>query len=98
MQSLKLAGLTALLCAGIALAQSPQSQKPVSSGSSSSSSSGDAAPASPPKAPDDGKVAQTPPSPPIRVNVNEVIVPVTVTDAQGKFVSDLDKKDFQVFE
>jgi Ca-activated chloride channel homolog len=35
---------------------------------------------------------------PIRVNVNEVIVPVTVTDDKGRFVSDLDKKDFQIFE
>ncbi|MGA8597125.1 MAG: VWA domain-containing protein, partial [Bryobacteraceae bacterium] len=37
-------------------------------------------------------------APPIRVNVNEVIVPVTVTDDKGRFVSDLDQKDFQVFE
>ncbi|MBV9303301.1 MAG: VWA domain-containing protein [Acidobacteriaceae bacterium] len=36
--------------------------------------------------------------PPIRVNVNEVIVPVTVTDEKGRFVSDLDRKDFHVFE
>ena len=35
---------------------------------------------------------------PIRVAVNEVIVPVTVTDDEGRFVSDLDKKDFQVFD
>jgi VWFA-related protein len=34
----------------------------------------------------------------IRVSVNEVIVPVTVTDEKGRFVSDLDKKDFSVFE
>ncbi|MFL6416954.1 MAG: VWA domain-containing protein [Bryobacteraceae bacterium] len=34
----------------------------------------------------------------IRVSVNEVIVPVTVTDEKGRFVSDLDKKDFQVYE
>jgi VWFA-related protein len=34
----------------------------------------------------------------IRVTVNEVIVPVTVTDEKGRFVSDLDKKDFQVYE
>ena len=46
-----------------------------------------------------------PPAPPsksdpsaIHVSVNEVIVPVTVTDDRGRFVSDLDKKDFQVFE
>jgi VWFA-related protein len=34
----------------------------------------------------------------IRVSVNEVIVPVTVTDEKGRFVSDLDKKDFQIYE
>src|ERR1035438_9960707 len=35
---------------------------------------------------------------PIRVQVNEVIVPVTVTDEKGRFVSDLQQKDFQIFE
>jgi len=35
---------------------------------------------------------------PIQVQVNEVIVPVTVTDDKGRFVSDLDQKDFTVFE
>lgn len=34
----------------------------------------------------------------IRVQVNEVIVPVTVTDEKGRFVSDLDEKDFTIFE
>jgi Ca-activated chloride channel homolog len=34
----------------------------------------------------------------IKVQVNEVIVPVTVTDFKGKFVSDLEKKDFKVFD
>ncbi len=34
----------------------------------------------------------------IRVSVNEVIVPVTVTDEKGRFVSDLDQKDFSIFE
>lgn len=38
------------------------------------------------------------PQKPISVNVNEVIVPVTVTDEKGRFVSDLDKKDFQIFD
>ncbi|MGH9630570.1 MAG: VWA domain-containing protein, partial [Bryobacteraceae bacterium] len=32
------------------------------------------------------------------VQVNEVIVPVTVTDDQGRFVSDLDSTDFRVFD
>jgi VWFA-related protein len=35
---------------------------------------------------------------PFRATVNEVIVPVTVTDDKGRFVSDLDKRDFQIFE
>lgn len=34
----------------------------------------------------------------ISVNVNEVIVPVTVTDEKGRFVTDLDQKDFQIFD
>jgi Ca-activated chloride channel family protein len=34
----------------------------------------------------------------IRVEVNEVIVPVTVTDDKGRFVSNLEKQDFQVFD
>lgn len=34
----------------------------------------------------------------IHVSVNEVIVPVTVTDDKGRFVTDLDEKDFHVFE
>jgi VWFA-related protein len=49
------------------------------------------APPSKAGAPGDGKN-------PIRVSVNEVIVPVTVTDEKGRFVSDLEQKDFQVFE
>src|SRR5437762_4954285 len=35
---------------------------------------------------------------PIRVQVNEVIVPVTITDEKGKFVTNLEQKDFQVFD
>ncbi len=35
---------------------------------------------------------------PIQVQVNEVIVPVTVTDDKGRFVSDLEQKDFTVFD
>jgi VWFA-related protein len=34
----------------------------------------------------------------IRVSVNEVIVPVTVTDEKGKFVTNLKQSDFQVLE
>jgi Ca-activated chloride channel family protein len=35
---------------------------------------------------------------PIKVQVNEVIVPVTVTDEKGRFVSNLDAKDFKIFD
>jgi len=35
---------------------------------------------------------------PIQVQVNEVIVPVTVTDKKGRFVSNLDAKDFRIFD
>ena len=35
---------------------------------------------------------------PIRVNVNEVVVQVTVTDAAGRFVSDLKQPDFEVYD
>lgn len=35
---------------------------------------------------------------PIRVSVNEVIVPVTVTDDKGRFVSNLDKADFHLYD
>jgi Ca-activated chloride channel family protein len=35
---------------------------------------------------------------PIRASVNEVIVPVTVTDEKGRFVSNLAKSDFKIFD
>jgi hypothetical protein len=38
------------------------------------------------------------PGPPIKVQVNEVIVPITVTDEKGRFVSNLDEKDFRIFD
>jgi len=47
------------------------------------------------------KTPQTPQPDPqhsIKVQVNEVIVPVTVTDEKGKFVSNLDQQDFQIFD
>jgi Ca-activated chloride channel family protein len=37
-------------------------------------------------------------APPIRVQVNEVVVPVTVTDDKGRFVSNLEQKDFQILD
>jgi len=38
------------------------------------------------------------PQAPIRVQVNEVVVPVTVTDEKGRFVSDLEQSDFKIFD
>ena len=38
------------------------------------------------------------PQAPIRVQVNEVVVPVTVTDEKGRFVSDLEQNDFKLFD
>jgi Ca-activated chloride channel family protein len=35
---------------------------------------------------------------PIKVSVNEVIVPVTVTDEKGRFVSNLARSDFRIFD
>lgn len=37
-------------------------------------------------------------TPSIRVQVEEVIVPVTVTDYKGRFISNLEQKDFEILE
>ena len=68
--------------------------------SSSNASSSTTVPVEPPAAASDAgaKPGAKKADSAIRVNVNEVIVPVTVTDEKGRFVSDLDKQDFQVFE
>ena len=41
---------------------------------------------------------QRPEPPPLKVQVNEVIVPVTVTDVKNRFISNLEQTDFQIFE
>ena len=43
-------------------------------------------------------VGAQPGQPPIRIEVNEVIVPVTVTDDKGRFVSNLEQKDFKIYD
>ena len=48
--------------------------------------------------PDPAPNTQPPGPPPIQVQVNEVIVPITVTDEKGRFVSDLEQKDFTIFD
>ncbi len=55
-----------------------------------------------------GAQSQTPPKPAskpdtqeppaFKATVNEVIVPVTVTDEKGRFVSDLDRENFTIFD
>jgi Ca-activated chloride channel family protein len=55
--------------------------------------------AQPPAPPVESKAsAQEPPGFRISVQANEVILPVTVTDGKGRFVSNLEAKDFQVFD
>lgn len=51
-------------------------------------------PADVPKSAADSQKSESP----FKIQVNEVIVPITVTDEKGRFVSDLSEKDFQVFE
>ena len=64
-----------------------------------SSSTGQATVPTPPPPAEPGKDAGKPTDPnAIRVSVNEVIVPITVTDDKGRFVSDLNESDFKVFE
>jgi VWFA-related protein len=51
----------------------------------------------------DRQPAAAPEQPPpqageIKVNVEEVIVPVAVTDPKGRFVTNLDKEDFRIYE
>src|SRR5580658_7461546 len=54
--------------------------------------------AKPDSAPASASASTTAGPPPIQIQVNEVIVPITVTDEKGRFVSDLDQKDFTIFE
>jgi VWFA-related protein len=72
-------------------AQAPQAS--AGPGTSQTTVSVQPAEASKEAAPVDGKKDDA-----IRLTVNEVIVPVTVTDEKGRFVSDLDQKNFQIFE
>ncbi|HWT65697.1 MAG TPA: VWA domain-containing protein, partial [Terracidiphilus sp.] len=87
-----------LCCAAIAIAQddplnNPQVKPPTAAG----------APAGAPKGaeptPATGtSAAQARPGGLIRLNVNLVLVPVTVTDPMNRLVTGLEKEDFQVYE
>ncbi|MBV9762651.1 MAG: VWA domain-containing protein [Acidobacteriaceae bacterium] len=72
----------------------PSNASPAKEGAADSSSATVSVPASAPAPGADEKKDENS----IRVQVNEVIVPVTVTDDKGRFVSDLDQKDFHIFE
>ena len=50
-----------------------------------------------PPAPAPAKEAEAQPAP-FRVQINEVIVPVTVTDEKNRFVSNLEARDFRIFD
>ena len=76
-------GIGVVAVVGLATSQSSAPQPPNPPASSQSTSQAAAAP-------------QTEPS--IRVSVNEVIVPVTVTDDKGRFISNLEERDFQVLD
>jgi len=54
--------------------------------------------AKPASAEEEKSAATAEPQRAIKVQVNEVIVPVTVTDEKGRFVSDLDAQDFRIFD
>jgi VWFA-related protein len=51
-----------------------------------------------PKPPAQEQPAEGETQQPFRVQVKEVIVPVTVTDEKGRFVSNLEQKDFRIFD
>ena len=57
-------------------------------------------PQAPPPPPQEAKPPAKPEEPPTRisVSVNEVVVPVTVTDDKGRFVSNLVAKDFRILD
>ena len=57
-----------------------------------------AIPQSKPPAQSEPPAPQDDPGARIRVSVNEVIVPVTVTDDKGRFVSNLEARDFRVLD
>ena len=95
--ALKVRGIQRALCAfAILFGLSLVPSGPVEAQQSSSSATVTVAPH---EAPKDAKAADAKADQNvIKMTVNEVIVPVTVTDEKGRFVNDLDAKDFHIFE
>jgi Ca-activated chloride channel homolog len=91
MRSCKLSIFAAALCALLVDCPFARAQQPQQGGSSDTTLQVPSAPTYKEKPAPDGSTA-------FRTQVNEVIVPVTVTDDKGRFVSDLTQKDFQIFE
>ena len=73
---------------------SPSSSPVPATGKPTSEASVPVPPAAPDKQTPEVKLDQNS----IKISVNEVIVPVTVTDEKGRFVNDLDEQDFHIFE
>jgi VWFA-related protein len=78
-----------LALVALAFSQSTE-QKPPARSSEQTKAAGSAEPQKPPSSAE--------PTRSIQVQVNEVIVPVTVTDEKGRFVSNLDANDFRIFD
>ncbi len=99
--SLLLLGVLGLSQRGFA--QQSASQPAPSAPQSSATQSNAAQPAAAPSAAGPQQPQTDQPQPEtggasIKVEVNEVIVPVTVTDDKGRFISNLEKKDFQILD
>jgi VWFA-related protein len=86
-----------LLCP-LSAQQAPQKVKPPGSSSTPAARTSATTVAVPPPPSPEGTSELKKDEPSIRVSVNEVIVPVTVTDDKGRFVSDLDRGDFKIYE
>ena len=91
LQILVTAGLIAAAC----LAPAGARTQPAAGQNPPAAPGGASNPAAPPP---QSAPRQTPPPGAYNTSVSEVLVPVTVTDDKGKFVTNLDQRDFQLFD
>jgi Ca-activated chloride channel homolog len=91
-------GAGILLLCPLSAQQGPPKAKPPGSSSTPATGTSATTVTVPPPPVSEGGGEKREDEPSIRVSVNEVIVPVTVTDDKGRFVSDLDKSDFKIYE